>query len=144
VNGAGSIYVLSHKANASFKLLNEVLANGGHVGFATSETETADGSESGAIVLSGIERGKLDGLSKENSLTVKAVAAPPKDTVNVKKARIGLYRAWVPAIDEGWTRWILEQFKFDAVTLRNGDIQAGNLRDKFDAIVLPDSNPAQS
>jgi len=141
VNGAGSVYVLSHKANAGFKLLNEVLANGGHVGFATSETETADGSESGAIVLSGIERGKLDGLSKENSLTVKAVAAAPKDTVNVKKARIGLYRAWVPAIDEGWTRWILEQFKFDAVTLRNGDIQAGNLRDKFDAIVLPDSNP---
>jgi hypothetical protein len=31
--------------------------------------------------------------------------------------------------------------EFDAVTLRNGDIQAGNLRDKFDAIVLPDSNP---
>lgn len=141
VNGAGSVYVLSHKANASFKLLNEVLASGGHVGFATSETETADGPESGAIVLSGIERGKLDGLAKENSLTLKAVAAAPKDTVNVKKARVGLYRAWAPAIDEGWTRWILEQFKFDAVTLRNGDIQAGNLRDKFDAIVLPDGNP---
>jgi Zinc carboxypeptidase len=139
VTGTGSAYVVSHKSNASFKLLNEVLAGGGHVGFASSET--VDGTDTGAIVLSGIDREKLDTLAKENLLRIKAVPAAPKDTVNVKKARVGLYRAWVPIIDEGWTRWILENFKFDPVSLRNGDIQAGNLRDKFDAIILPDASP---
>jgi zinc carboxypeptidase len=141
INGTGSVYLLSHKANASFKLLNQVFAGGGHVGFAPGESETPDGTETGAIVLSNIERDKLDVLAKENSLTLKAVAATPKDTATVKKARVGLYRAWIPFIDEGWTRWILENFKFDPVTLRNGDIQAGNLLDKFDAIVIPDGSP---
>ena len=61
--------------------------------------------------------------------------------VAVKKARVGLYRAWVANIDEGWTRWILENYDFAPVTLRNGDIQAGNLRDRFDAIILPDAMP---
>jgi Zinc carboxypeptidase len=141
ITGAGTVYLLSHKSNASFKLLNEVLAAGGHAAFSSSETETPDGSEPGAIVLSGIDHEKLDGFAKENSLSLKAVAAAPKDAISIKKPRIGLYRAWVPFIDEGWTRWILENFKFDPVTLRNGEIQAGNLRDKFDAILLPDGSP---
>jgi hypothetical protein len=42
-------------------------------------------------------------------------------------------------IDEGWTRWLLENFGFAPQTLRNGEIQAGKLRDRFDAIILPDS-----
>src|SRR5580693_4601633 len=45
VSGTGSVYVLSHKSNASFKLLNEVFASGGHVGFTPGETETPDGAE---------------------------------------------------------------------------------------------------
>jgi hypothetical protein len=141
ISGTGGAYLLSHKSNASFKLMNEVFGGGGRVGFVATETETADGTEVGATVVSGIEREKLEAIAKENSLTLKATAAVPKDTVNVKKARLGLYRAWVPFIDEGWTRWILEGYKFDAVTLRNGDIQAGNLREKFDAILIPDGSP---
>ena len=59
----------------------------------------------------------------------------------MKKARVGLYRSWVANIDEGWTRWILENYGFAPVTLRNGDIQAGALRERFDAIILPDAMP---
>ena len=29
-----------------------------------------------------------------------------------KTSRIALYKSYVPAIDEGWTRWLLEDFKF--------------------------------
>ena len=37
---------------------------------------------------------------------------PPKDAGKpVKPARIGLYRPWTASIDEGWTRWILEQYQ---------------------------------
>jgi len=74
-------------------------------------------------------------------LKLKGVAASPKDVVAVKKARVGLYRSWVANIDEGWTRWILENYGFAPVTLRNGDIQAGSLHERFDAIILPDAMP---
>jgi hypothetical protein len=41
-------------------------------------------------------------------------------------------------MDEGWTRWVLEQYSFPYTTLHNADVQAGSLHDKYDAIILPD------
>ena len=54
------------------------------------------------------------------------------------RPRIGLYRSWMADVDEGWTRWLLEQFGFVFSTVRNADIQAGNLRARFDVIVFAD------
>jgi hypothetical protein len=111
------------------------------VGFATAESETPEGTETGAIVVTGADREKISKIARESSLAIEAVAAAPKDVVALKKPRVGLYRAWVPIIDEGWSRWILENYDFAPVTLRNGDIQAGSLRDRFDAVILPDAGP---
>ena len=58
----------------------------------------------------------------------------------VKRPRIGLYKSWMGDIDEGWTRWLLEQFGFEYSSLRNADIQAGNLRNRFDSIVFADED----
>ena len=52
--------------------------------------------------------------------------------------RIGVYQSWTANIDEGWTRWVLDQYEFPYTTLHNADIVAGRLRSRFDAIVLPD------
>jgi len=54
----------------------------------------------------------------------------------LKRPRIALYQPWQPNMDEGWTRWLLEQFGFAYTGVRNADIQAGNLRQKFDCIVF--------
>ncbi len=54
------------------------------------------------------------------------------------RPRIGLYKTFVPSMDEGWSRWLLEQFGFRYTSLRNPDIQAGNLRQSFDVLVFPD------
>jgi hypothetical protein len=59
----------------------------------------------------------------------------------VKRPRVGLYQSWMANIDEGWTRWLLEQFGFAYTTLHNADMQAGNLRARFDTIVFPDELP---
>jgi len=55
--------------------------------------------------------------------------------------RIGLYQSWTANMDEGWTRWVLEQYEFPYTTLHNAEIKAGKLREKFDAILLPDQQP---
>jgi uncharacterized membrane protein len=41
-------------------------------------------------------------------------------------------------MDEGWTRWMLEQYGFDLVSLRNADIKAGSLVDRLEVIILAD------
>ena len=126
VQGSGTTYTVSRNMNASFKLLNAAIGGGAQASFTKNE-----------IVLSG---GTVPDLAREQSLTVQAVAKAPADAVATKKPRIGLYRSWQAAIDEGWTRWILEQYGFAPITLRNGDIQAGHLRDRLDVILFPDAS----
>jgi len=40
-------------------------------------------------------------------------------------------------MDEGWIRWLLEQYGFAYTTLRNQDIRAGNLRSRVDVVLFP-------
>ena len=63
--------------------------------------------------------------------------------MTLKKARIGLYRPWAPSIDEGWTRWILENYGFEPKSLYNADIRSANLKNRYDVIVLPDMSSRQ-
>jgi hypothetical protein len=61
----------------------------------------------------------------------------------LKKARVGLYRPWAPSIDEGWTRWILENCGFEPKSIYNGDMRAADLRSRYDVIILPDMSAKQ-
>ena len=58
----------------------------------------------------------------------------------LKQPHIALYQSWMANMDEGWTRWLLEQFGFPYTSVHNADLQAGNLRQKFDVIIFPDQN----
>jgi hypothetical protein len=111
-------------ANASFRAINEILAAKGSVSFAGDD-----------IVASGVDKAKLDSILAENRLRAGAAKDAGKP---IKPQRIGLYRPFTASIDEGWTRWILEQFKFPFKNLENGDIIAGHLHQNYDVIVIPD------
>jgi hypothetical protein len=52
--------------------------------------------------------------------------------------RIGLYKPWTANIDEGWTRWVLEQFEIPHFSLTDSAVRAGGLRDRMDAILVSD------
>lgn len=67
-------------------------------------------------------------------------AAPGKATLatTLNAPRIGIYQSFEPSMDEGWTRYILDEYSWDYTKLHNADIKAGKLRQRFDAIVLPD------
>ena len=129
VQGSGTVFTLSRSTNASFKVLNEALAAGGQASFAK-----------GDIVLSGLDATRAAGLARKHAVAMQAVAKTPADAVAIKKPRLGLYRPWTPSIDEGWTRWILEEYGFAPITLRNGDVQSGHLRERFDTILIADAS----
>ncbi len=63
--------------------------------------------------------------------------------IELKQPRIAIYKSYVPAIDEGWTRWLLENFGFAYQDVLNPRIEAGNLRRNFDVIVFPDQPAPQ-
>jgi hypothetical protein len=57
-----------------------------------------------------------------------------------KAPRVGLYKSWIASMDEGWARFVLEQFEVPYQSLYDKDVRAGNLRVRFDAILLPDQS----
>ena len=66
-------------------------------------------------------------------------AAPAQTCVPFDAPRIGLYKSYVPSMDEGWTRWLLEQFGFAYTSVYNRDMQAGNLQRPLRRHRLPGS-----
>ena len=48
--------------------------------------------------------------------------------MTLKAPRVGMYKSYVASMDEGWTRWIFEQWGIDYTSLENKDVKAGNLR----------------
>jgi len=56
----------------------------------------------------------------------------------LKRPRVGIYRSYVPTADEGWTRFVLDEFEFDHKTLEDGDLRRGEFITQFDAIIFPD------
>ncbi|HEX4064525.1 MAG TPA: M14 metallopeptidase family protein [Acidobacteriaceae bacterium] len=143
VEGSGGTFILSHQPDASFRVINDVLAAGGSVGFAQDAVKTPEGMEKGAIVVSGIGRASIDDLAKKYAVSVLGVDKAPEHVIAIHKARVGLYRPWDPSIDEGWTRWILEQYGYKPISLYNADMRAGGLHDRVDVIILPDMRSKQ-
>jgi hypothetical protein len=72
---------------------------------------------------------------------------------------LGIYKSWNPSIDEGWTRWVMEQKQYKYLSVKNSDIQQFNLKretgyqenggkrtpiyDSIPTIVFPDQSPNQ-
>ena len=61
----------------------------------------------------------------------------PAATHALGRARVAVYQPRGENADAGWTRWVLEQYEFPVVSITNADVASGNLRARFDAIVLP-------
>ncbi len=64
-----------------------------------------------------------------------------KQPFELPPPRIGVYRSYIPAEDEGWTRWLFDHFGFPHAIVRNADIVSEGLNRRFDAIVFPDQTP---
>lgn len=74
--------------------------------------------------------------------TPRTVDAPPAKPL-LGGRRIGLYNSATASMDEGWTRWMFDRFGVAYTRLADRDIRAGQLRARFDAIIIPDLRPEE-
>ncbi len=82
--------------------------------------------------------------SSDGTFFVNPTAASmPPGTRRLHAPRVGVYHAWGGNMDEGWTRWVLDQFEFPFSSVFDRDIRAGRLHDRFDVILLPDATYEQ-
>jgi hypothetical protein len=133
-------YLVDAPGSAGAVAANRLLAAGLQVQW-TSGTVAQDGFSypPGTLIARPVTnaRAPVERLARELGLRVFGARGKPPASTPVYSARVGLYRPWDDATDEGWIRWLLEQYEFPFKTLRDADVRAGNLNASFDVIVLP-------
>ena len=123
-------YEICHNTNNASIATNRLLKAGKEVAW----------EPDGTIFVREKQGAELEQWTRQLGIDVKAVATAPANLRKLRQPRLALYRPWSGSrrMDEGWTRWLLEQYEFPYTTVRSGDIKAAKLLDRFDAIVLAD------
>ncbi len=137
--GSGSVLAVDPAQNNSFKAINRALSGGGTVRFlpGRSGSEGNPGT-SGRYLLSEIPRSEANEMVRDLALRAEWTNSTEGPLV---RRRIALYRPWRPSMDQGWSRWLLDAYDFQYDRITNSDIHAGELRERFDVILLPAERP---
>ena len=72
-------------------------------------------------------------------LRLEAISTLPQGAARLKPVRVAIYKPYISSIDEGWTRFVLEQYGFAVKNIENKEVKAGGLNAKYDTIILPDT-----
>ncbi|MBI3658560.1 MAG: peptidase M14 [Acidobacteria bacterium] len=145
-DAAAAGYVFSPETNQSFIAVQRLLGQGGRVYRLARSIRWRDLTlPAGAFYVphSDLTEPVVRTLARDLSLAIYGLATPPKGPAYaLRPVRLGIYKSFVPSMDEGWTRYVLEQLEIPYESLYNKDIRAGRLHTRFDAILIPDSPPA--
>lgn len=132
VSGTGNAgYALGASLNMGVKAVNRLLREGARVAWAPD----------GTVIVRGVSRAAVEAQGRELGVMFRALASLPAGLRAVRAPRIGLYRSWFGNMDEGWTRWLLEQYEFSYRNLTNADIRGGDLS-QYDIIIFADEGEA--
>jgi hypothetical protein len=138
--GSGSAgYVLHAGNNFSFLAINDLLKKGVEVYRAPAGipgTTFANSAGSFFVPAKGNAKSILENSVKEFGVQVTAISKRPAGLQKVTPARIAIWDTYGGSMPSGWIRWMMEQYHFDADIIFAPDIDAGNLRSKYDVIVF--------
>ncbi|MFH1765562.1 MAG: M14 metallopeptidase family protein, partial [Gemmatimonadota bacterium] len=135
IRGGGSAIAVSPSQNNAFRAVNRAWKGGATVRFEPGAAQDGNPDSGGRFVISGLGGAAAQNLVRELGLRAEGAGSAGQ---RLAPPRIGLFRPWQASMDEGWTRWLLERYGFDIISLRNADIRAGSLSDRLDVIILAD------
>jgi hypothetical protein len=140
ITGTGAVFAFDYTGPEGAIALNRLLKAGARVSMSASAGPRGRVT---SFEVAGVPQKTMKDVATALGLQVRATSKQTPAGVShaVKAPRIALYQPWTGSMDEGWTRWVIEQHEFSYSTLHNADIKAGKLRDRFDAILFADQQP---
>jgi hypothetical protein len=126
---AGAVgYTFSTKENASFILINDLLKEG---------IEVEKNSEYFYVAASDKATPILENAAAKYGVKITGVQQKLNmGAVGLKPSRIALWDVYGGSMPSGWTRWIFEQYHFPFTLVFAKEIDAGNLKNKYDVILF--------
>jgi hypothetical protein len=137
-NGAKGFW-LDPRVNDAFTVVNRLLAAGATVSRAPAAVSVGTAAlPAGAFwVSAGASTTRvLSDAAKSLGVSATGASRGPSLAVPLRAARIGLWDSYGGSMPSGWTRWILEQFDFPFTRVFAPEIDRGNLRANYDALVF--------
>ena len=140
VTGTGADgYVFDHRDNNAFLAVNRLLADGRQVAWLLDSPAGVDLPEGAFYVASNqVDRSGMEALAEETGVDFRAAAAPLGETLRLRRPRVALWDRYGGSMPSGWTRKILEDFEFDFEVVYPEEIAEGDLRGRFDVLILED------
>lgn len=131
-NSADSVS-FAYKSAAEATLINRLLKDGARIEFGRDK-----------VTVTGVPAQKLTAAGDGFVFSWKQkTPAQPANLVIAHAPRIALYQPWTSNMDEGWTRWVFDNYGFVFSNVHNADLKAGSLRDKYDVLIMPDQRPKE-
>jgi hypothetical protein len=131
ISGSGSALAVDPAQNNAYRAINRAWKAGASVEYVAGSAGAGPGAR---FLIKGLPEAAQQEMVSSLALQAErsSVSGAP-----LRRPRIGLFAPWSGSMDEGWTRWVIEQYGFDIVTVRPEDFKAP-LRGKVDVLILAD------
>lgn len=124
-------YVFSTKENAAYYAINTLLAMGVEV-YKNKDQYFVEVNANNKKL-----QETIASLSAEKGITFNGVASKPMNMNDkILPQRIALWDKYGGSMSSGWVRWIFEKYHFPFQLIYAKEIDATNLKDKYDVIVF--------
>ena len=134
-------FILTPKQNDAFIAVSRLLKGRASVSRLTAPFTAAGKTYpvgSFYVPASGNAAQVVQTAARQLGIRVEGVTARPGSLASVRMPRIALWDTYGGSMPSGWTRWIMEQYELPFTVVYPAEINAGNLRAKYDVLVLPD------
>ncbi len=126
-----TVFVFAHDSNQAFRAINRLLEAGERVEW------LADGRF--RVVGTRTTRARLAAIANVTGVDFKGVSdgdAPAGQ--RLRPMRVALWDRYGGSMPSGWLRLVLEQFEFPYDVIYPPQVDAGQLRAKYDVLIMPD------
>ena len=135
-------YLLSHSVNNGIIAVNRLLAAGDDVYWVTHDLSVNGQSyPAGTIYIPASSSAVpiMRRAAAELGLSFTGIENEPADgLMKLSPVRVGLWDQYGGSIPSGWVRWIFDQYEIPYKVVYPQELDAGNLREKFDVLLFVD------
>lgn len=129
-------YVLNAAANNSFTAVNDLLKAGLEV-YRTNDSVFHSHTKGSFYIPSNTKlKSTIEKVIQPLGLNAIAMDHRPVHMTKISPARIALWDTYGGSMPSGWTRYIFEQYHFNADVIYSKDIDTVDLKSKYDVIVF--------
>jgi hypothetical protein len=132
-------FLMSHAENDAVTVMNRVFKDGNGEVYWLKAPMTVSGKTwpAGTYFVTAAALPTIQKSAADLGVSFVGVASRPADAIKITAKRIALYDQYGGSMPSGWTRLTFENFEIPYQVVYPTDLDAGNLKSKFDVLILP-------